>query len=259
MNRIGKLFTKIAAVMLAFAIAFTAVATYKIDANAQTSLQDVIPDKVRIDPLVTRNMTICMKLVDAGYKVKNLKTNSKNLKVFVTRLSRYNSSSSYKTLVNIGCFATKVGKYKVSFTLDNGSKKIKRNVTVYCKTGYGVKKVTLGGKRIDIDNPGAMAPVEGGVLKVKLNKNYVLKGIELESYTANDQKNMTRIPVKNGQYIKLSKIVEKDNYQGSNYIYSHHYEDMVAPTRIIVKYKDKKTQIEGYQSFLLHLLVNYVR
>ncbi len=259
MNRIGKLFTKFAAVMLAFAIAFTAVATYKIDVNAQTTLQDEIPDRVRIDPLVTRNMAICMKLVDGGYQVKNLKTSSKNLKVFVTRLSRYNASTTYKTLINIGCFATKVGKYKVSFTLDNGKKNIKKSVTVYCKTGYGVKKVTLGGKRIDLDNNGAMAPVEGGVLKVQLNKNYVLKGIEMEIYTANDRKNMTKVPIKNGQYITLSKIAEKDNDPGSSYIYSHHYEEMVAPTRIIVRYEDKKTKIKSYQSFPLYLLVNYVR
>ncbi len=275
MKKMSKILARVMAAVMAIAFVFTAVPAFSFDAKAAETVQDEIPTKARIYVRVINNYAIKINLRESGYKIKNLKSSSSNLKVFNT----YENSStntygdSYKSQLEIGCYARQEGVYKVSFNLVKGSKKTKKTVIVYAKNDGPFKKVTFAGKNLDVYD-GGMAPADSGVFKAVMNKGYRLKKIEMEVNVIKDDSysesskyintNRSATVIKNGAKVNLSNVAYKylSSYTSS---YSSEYnslteeEDMVALTQFRVTYVDKYTKQEMYATYSMYKLVNFAK
>ncbi len=260
------LFRALALVLMA-AFIFTAVPSVAMTAKAADETTDSIPSKVRIYPYFVDNYAIEIGLVDSGYKLKNLKSNDSNLKVYNT--GKTNSTySGYKTEFDIGCYARKPGKYKVSFTLVKGSKKLKKTVTVFAKADEPIKKVTFAGKRIDsyidYDYAGRMGFPDSGAFSVKMRKGYKLVGINVKTYL-HSTNTYSESTYTNSSYVDKA-ISNGDTVSLSDVAYKYYYkyqenetfeENMVAETVFEITYKDKYTKEEVTTQYSLYKLVNF--
>ena len=265
MNKNNKLF-RILAVLFALALTIMAIPSVNVKAATSSEVKDEIPTKVRIMSRSVYSSAIQIKLVDEGYKLKNLKSNNTNLKVYNTYVEEA-TDSDYNTEFRIGCYARKTGKYKVSFDLVKGSKKTHKSVTVFAKDDEPIKKVTFGNKRVDYNytsnsgNYGRMGYPDSGVLKVTMRGGYKLKKIEIgkyetKSYSDGDvYSSENYVEVSNGATITLSDVPY--TYKNTSSSYANETEYMVAETEIRVTYIDKYTKTEATRIFDIYKLVKW--
>ncbi len=257
----NSIFLKAIAVILTLAFVFAAVPAFRYEAKA-AGVKDVIPAKVRIYSRSVSNSAIEIFMVQAGYKITGLKSNSSNLKVYNTRTGA-SYEEGYGSELRIGCYARKEGTYKVSYTLVNGKSKIKKTTTVYAKNDGPFKSVKFAGQRLDLRDDGDygyMAKKNSGKFEVKLNKGYKLKGIEVRSYALNGSstKEVTK-KISNKANVTLSDVPYKYSYSSSydGTVYEN-TEYMVARTVFAVTYTDKYSKQEKTSTYELYRLVRWV-
>ncbi len=257
MNKVVSAIKRFAALVLVFAFMFSVVPSLSINVKAADTVKDVIPTKVRTQArMVSREFSI--NIVEGGYKIANLKSYNKNLKVYVTQQHNYSDTASdkYKSQLKVGMYALKEGKYKVTFNLVKGNKKTKRTVTVFAYNDEPVKRYKFAGKTVDDDS--RMVTADAGNFKVIMNKGYKLKSIRVitnvqDSYFKDWYsmwQNQPGVYIKNGQYVSLSKIARRCNHSGE-------YEnEMVAGTFFKVTYIDKYSKEEKETGITLYKMVN---
>ncbi len=210
-----------------------------------------VPSKIRIYPNSVYESSIYITLDKPGDVIKNIKTSSKNLKAKETRIyidvdyDGYVDSNSR----SISLYATKTGKYTVSFDIygANNKKKSSKKVTVQVDTSP-LKSITFDGKAI-----GYTTTKSSGKLKVTMNKGYTLKKIEVGKYVkkksnGTTQTNMKYTKIKNNAKITLSKVpYQYDSESGtlnpkageSQSYYKSWEKEIYAPTEIKITYYDK--------------------
>lgn len=206
---------------------------------------------------------ISVNLGTYGKNIKNIKTNSKNLKAKLTSL---NLNTTQNTGY-IGVYAKKTGNYKVTFDVYNAkNKKVKslsvkvRVLSAVSSNNYPFKSLTFDGKYYDYSTLYTKGSVK---INVKMNKGYKLKKIEYRTYskptvtystsTSKSISNTEKTTkTANGKAIKLGRYA---SYSGYSYVYestyspdynyeSHNmYTSLLAPTTVTITYQDKKKQI----------------
>ncbi|MCR5343380.1 MAG: hypothetical protein K6E70_08470 [Butyrivibrio sp.] len=228
--------------------------------------RNYMPKKVRIRVDSAVNHAIEAEY-DGVVHVENIKTNSKKFKAFNTRVVTAYRDEELTTEIDLGFYALKEGKYKVTFDIvkEDGSRE-KKKVKVYAYNDYAFKKITFGGKQIPYpileEFPRMNYPAKGK-FKVTMNPGYKLVRIEKISYkhvTKDDgaiksEKDITTF--KNGSTVDLSDVAYKVYFKFYGYeAYSH---EMNAQTQFRIYYKDKYSKTIEYSDFHLFKLVNYAK
>ena len=226
-----------------------------------------VPSRVRVFPRSYDDNAIEMTLPEHGAEIKNIKVNKGGLVARVTRYDDYrpseNSSSDEDLEANIGIYAKKTGKYKVSFDFYSAEdKKISSHtVTVFVKSDSPVKSFTYGGKEREyLEN----IPASGRV-KVVMNKGYTLKNLEMGSYKRKKTEDgysseIVYKTIRNGAKITLSKNPYYYEYSygklsDKKNSYSFHMnKNILAYTYIRITYKDKWTKLTDTRSYSLSQL-----
>lgn len=215
--------------------AFTLIAFCFLFANVMTvSAEEKIPGKVYVDPYWTvkdklKNTTKLRVVTEqfhefkveygAGDKIKNLKVNKKGMSAAVTYSRSENSAAEDYGYSEITLYATKPGKYKVSFNVvgADGKKVAKKSVTVQAVNGSGViKKVTFGkqtvleksatlknGTKKTVYKENFKVKGSSGKMKVTPNSQYKITGMVVVSLDKNGKEVYKKI--KNGGTVTLSK------------------------------------------------------
>ena len=218
---------------------------------------------------------ILVNLGSTGQTIKNIKTNSTNLKAKLTQLSISTYSSTRTGYV--GVYAKKTGNYKVSFDVYNAkNKKVKSlsvNVRVIKPTAsnsYPFKSITFDGKAYNYTT--TLYTKNSVKVDVKMNSGYTLKSIEYKTYskpkvtsstststnTTNEQLTTKVKKIKNNMTFSL-KLGHYADYYAYDYAYSSTYSDysyeshslstnVLAPTIVVITYqtKDKQTRTAMY-------------
>lgn len=239
--------------------------TYKYDAKKGVVFQN----RLRVDLLSFYGGTSEIYLENADYYVASVKCNKAGLFAKVTFDDKSTDDDTYFTVsevsdakfrrfVNIDYYATKKGKYTVTFTIKNaaGKKVCSKKITVYagyptCATktlSYaGTKYETYGSVHINTKKA-------SGKLKVAANSGYKIKKIEVAT-THDAEGNPVFKKIKNGKKIKLAK---ETKYNATWYSYESSYGDYVYKTNsgtsydylkpmtiIKVSYYDKLLKIDN--------------
>ncbi len=239
---------KIVCCMLAIGMLASLMLVPNVQAKAST-----VPAKVHVT--VLSRSYINVKLDAGDYKIANLKSSSK--KNLIVRTTYVDSESDYSGSANISVYATKKGKYKVSFDVVDRNNKVRKHHTVQVfAVSDAVSKVTIGGKALyDAENPvfGTMVfPKAAGKLKVKMAKGYSIKSIEVTTYDKSGN-GVTKV-VKNGKKIKLGKFRSKYISSSNGPGYEYWSADLFARTYISISYVDKYTNEESWDSFSVYRL-----
>lgn len=274
-----KLTKKITAIVLSFALflsLFLSVGQVSEAAASATALKKSIPSKMRIlpyseysydsTPLRTHASAIYVPFASYDNCISNIKVSSSALKAKYTSAYKTDSPDSiYPSFGGIGLYATKEGKYKVSFdvlTKKGGPKLYSKTVTVYVKSDSPFSSVKYAGK--DIVN--RIQTKAKGKLRIKMNKGYKLKSIEVGTFSRNtpqkkdnsyenyvststyESSSLTFKKVKNNSVITLGtntnynyryELTKRDDY----YYLGHNLEDTIlAQTVIQITYVDKYTK-----------------
>lgn len=239
--------------------------TYKYDKKKGV----IYESRTRADMLTRYDGGIDVYLEDAGNYVSSVKVNKSGLFAKVTsdrKLKSENSSylvSSYpdaktKRRISIDFYATKKGKYTVTFIVKNskGKKVTSKKVTVYA--GYPTsptKTLTYAGNEYYTYGSSSINTKKtSGKLKFKANSGYQIKKIEVA--TSFDSKGEPIFKkVKNGAKITLAK---ETKYTEITYEYDSSYGDYISKyqngtsydflkpmTVIRVSYYDKLLKING--------------
>lgn len=161
-----------------------------------------------------------------GDRIKNLKSNSSNMRVKADSIYSAYSENSY-----IHIYCKKAGTYKLSFDLYTKSNK-KRNsysITVYAAkcwklTNSNIKSIQLDGKDIENDivlQPGTDARLyyttkTSAKVKVTVSKNVTLKKIQVSTYSKNGT--FVEKTIKNGSKAVFSTIGMKSDYNEADSI-----------------------------------------
>ena len=286
---------KITSVLLIMAMCISVFAQSTVLTKAETTqkmdmsvkaLKKAVPSVVRIYPhnqytYVSQDFTTAfyVPFLTSNNCIANIKTSTKNLIAKVCeetkRVSESNNIGDYSNYSVIGLYATKEGKYKVSFDVlqkKGGKKLYSKTVTVYVKSDSPFKSITYNGKDM------YMNPIQTkakGKLKVKMNKGYTLKSIEVGTYTKTVDKKesdenskseeiryeMTYKKVKNNSTIQLgtkggySYNLSTSQYQWDDYksySYSCHLNDYIlADTCVKVTFVDKYTKKSAIYTYYL--------
>lgn len=257
-----KLSKKLSTLFATFALLAALLIGSTITASAAGT---AIPKKIRIFPGSIDNYTTNFDLPALGDKIKNLKSNSKNLYVKQTAGRDYKSSwdtSSNGSSVTLGMYAKKAGTYKVTFDIysSNNKKKSSKTITVYAKSDLPIKKFTYGGKVYKYN----VNQKSSGKIQVKMNSGYKLKKIEVGKYqvknTANGKESEIKYTtIKNGSKITLSKVPYTYEYKSGSLTESYYSNSfskgMNAETLIRITYTDKYTKQSATTTYSLSRFV----
>lgn len=189
-----------------------------------------------------------VQFVSNGDRITNLKTNSKNLSAKVTQIEDDSKSGSNKAC--IGLLAIKKGIYKVTFDIrDSDGKKISSHtVKVYVNKDYPIKKVTFDGKVMRR----MITEKKSGKISVSMKKGYTLKEIHIRTFDGNGKQKVIRVKnnseITLGIYPRYYKEQEYENRYSLN-------TGILAPTEIIISYKDKFTKEVEKRTYLLERVV----
>lgn len=205
----------------------------------------------------TYNTPVRVAYSKEGHSIKNIKSNSSDLLIKQTyqNWSSYNSSNLSNNYAEIGMYAKKAGKYKVTFSVCNEKNKVvsKHTVNVTATTTYNspIKNVTFAGKNNYFIG---VTSKKSGKFKVTMNKGFKLKSITMQTYNA--QGNLVEKKIKNNANVTLGEYAYKseDNYESSNsdswrYYY---YTNMMATTVFQVQYQNTKTKEVGTIQYSLY-------
>ena len=244
---------KILAAVLSLFMALALVPA--IPAQAAASIE--VNSKVRTYPNEEGSIYVYIE-GDSDTTLKSAKSSSKDLIAKVTDKSEYESATSNNRSYSISTFSKKSGKYTVSLSFSDGSKK---KVTVY-NYPHPVKSVKIDGKNILENTNKSKAKV-----KVTMNKGAKLKKVEYSyskkySYEDGYYYEDYYKTFKNGGTIKINKQQGKSH---SSYEDSYDYTDeetgkttttsykstndsdyLLAYTYVRVTYTDKYTGEEDY-------------
>ncbi len=239
--------------------------TYKYDKKKGV----IYESRTRADMLTRYDGGIDVYLEDAGNYVSSVKVNKSGLFAKVTSDRKLKSENGYYSLTDfsdakpkrratIDFYATKKGKYTVTFVVKNakGKKVTSKKVTVYAgyptsptetMTYAGTKYYTYGSISISTKK-------SSGKLKFKANSGYQIKKIEVAT-TFDSDGNPVFKKVKNGKKITLAKetkytkiFYEYDSSYGeyiSKYSNGTSYDFLKPMTVIRVSYYDKLLKING--------------
>lgn len=182
------------------------------------------------------------------------------------------SNTQEQPYAMIGLYAKKNLNTVVTFDVfdANGKKKESKSVKVVAKsnpttTKPPFKSITFNGKPLVY---GKLYTKSSGTLKVKMNSNFKLVSIKVGTYTTPKKQStssdscvimkneMTYKTVKNNQKIKLGTNCDTYSYvygtQDSNYYSSSYETRILAPTQILITYKNKKTKATGTLSYTIY-------
>ena len=195
-------------------------------------------------------------LDNAGDRVTNIKSSSKNLiatktreRVYTTTEKDYDTGkmvteTKYGTAY-ISFFAKKAGTYTVTFDVTKSDGTVRCTKTITVKTNSyttstvnPVKSIKYAGK--DLYNYYPYTTKTSGKLKVTLKKGYKLVSIEIGKY--NSAGEIVYKKVKNNSKITLSKKrVTKSEYKYTSGSSAYVSDDLFPCTRIKITCKNKKT------------------
>lgn len=276
-----KIAKKVLSTMLALAVAVTCITipatpvqaaprttSYVYDAKTGINYQD----KIRC-PIGEHGTTSYLYSAGSGDYIAKAKADSKDLIVKVTQKTNYlGNSYGYISVPNkegyeiirshyaISYFSTKPGKYTVTLTINNAKKKkiATKKVTVYVNNiSFPFKSIKFAGK--DIGGTQTFSKTSGA-LKIKMNKTYKLKKIEVGKYDKASYSEYspepTYIPVKNGASITLAQKtafksgVRDDSYYDSSY-YDHNY---ICPVTFVrITYVDTLLNTQYTNTYRIYL------
>lgn len=230
---------------LLMVITMIAVPTPTLAAET-TQAKTSVPTKVRVYPQSYDNSAISFDYANAGDKIANLKTSSKNLVARQTYHRTEVGTSSDENVAEIGLYAKKAGKYTVSFDIyseDGSVKRSSHKITVFAKADAPVSSVKLDGKDLS-EYAYTMVNKKSAKLSVKMTKGYKLQKIVVRTYDK-DGKYVEKA-AKNNKKITLGKYPYSYTYSYassySNYRYNYWKKYLNAPTYIEITYKDKWTK-----------------
>lgn len=223
-----------------------------------------IPKKIRIYPRYTGGWDRWN--IPAGCTVKNIKTNSANLKAKLTYSESRKDSSESTSSIGISFYAQKEGTYTLSFDVYNakGKKVSTEKIKVYVRSDSPVKSVSVTG----LDAKTGYVAKKTGTLKVSMNPGYTLKKIEVGKNKViknGDNKHTEEVytTVKNGSKITFNTTPYTYKYSytsgsPSDAYYSYHKQsskEAMATTYVRITYVDKYTKTEetttyGYSKLL---------
>ncbi|WP_026525763.1 hypothetical protein [Butyrivibrio sp. MB2005] len=256
---------------LLFAAILLVTGNHAITAKAvQFSVRDTFPPRnytpkrirIRVDSAFNHAMEA---EYDGAVHVENIKTYSKKFKAFNTQTLTAYRNNELITEIDMGFYALKAGKYKVTFDIvkEDGSRE-KKKIMVYAYDDYPIKKITFGGKQIPypaLDEFPRMNYPAKGKFKVTMTPGYKLVRIEKISYKHATKENgeietvKDIKKVKNGSSVALSNVAYKVAFKFYGYEVSSH--EMNAQTKFRIYYKDKYSKTLEYRDFVLYKLVNY--
>mgnify|MGYP006934544629 CR=1 FL=1 len=254
-----KLIKKMTCVFFALLMVITMIAVPTLaagTAQAKTS----VPTKVRVYPQSYNNSAISFDYANAGDKIANLKTNSKNLVARQTYHRTEVGTSSDENAAEIGLYAKKAGKYTVSFDIyseDGSVKRSSHKITVFAKADAPVSTIKLDGKDLS-EYAYTMINKKSAKLSVKMASGYKLQKIVVRTYDK-DGKYVEKT-VKNNKKITLGKYPYSYAYgyksDYSNYRYNYWRKYLNAPTYIEITYKDKWTKQSETTTYMVSRLAD---
>lgn len=232
-----KCFKKAACMLLALTLALgvLVVPSVPVQAASKATLDSKKAHVIVNTGFSSSNDEIVVSFAKGDYKLKNVKSSSKNLKVTVTNI--YSHSSKYDEQVYpygsaaLEFYAKKKGTYKVSFDVVDkaGKKTSSHKVTVYADSTEEIKNVTLNGKYFSGYTTKTKAK-----FKVTLGKKAKLKYITMTTYDKKG-KAVTK-KIKNNQTVTLGNY--RSISKNSNDSWSS---SLLAETRFEVFYKSEYT------------------
>lgn len=217
-----------------------------------------VPDKVRIHTNM-ESMDLNFSYAAYGDKVINIKTSSKNLKAKVTYINQETGILSSNTLEGgISLYASKKGKYTVSFDMVNASGTLRKHykVTVYAFDDAAIKSVTVGKNVLDDTQYSCYLKGSSGKVTVKLNSGYKLKKIEYGVWN-NAKNEMVYKTIRNMSKIKYSTTLVEFNqeYSSTDLSYHTYMSSLAALTELRITYIDKYSRGTLTESYYLYKLV----
>ncbi len=231
-----------------------------MDAQA-AELYGSVPKKVRIYVQEQDLEAITFDYSTYGEYIQNIKTSSKNLKAKQVSDWQEIGDETAVNYASIGLYASKKGKYNVSFDIYNadGTKKSSHKVTVYAYDDYPLKSITIGNKDITLITEEDGAPniitAKSGKVKVTLNEGYKLNSLSYATY--NEDGSVALNTFKNGKKITLGTNIPKDTadlFEGE-YNLKYWQTQLFAPTVFLIEYKDKYTKQVYYTTYVVYKMV----
>lgn len=240
--------------------AFAMLLMLPVAVKAET--KDSIPTKVRIYKASTTPWSrtrMQIKFIDSGKVIKNLKSNSKNLKVAIVgqRIIDSNNSANNSSEYEIGMIALKKGTYTVSYDIVKKGKVVSKNtIKVYaypdpievklegCSNSYyGTKKTAKLNVKAQKGN--TIKKIEVGTYKVKKSKQ-----TESTESSKEEKSEIVYKKVKNNSKINLGtkgyyyKYVSEyySPYDETYYYNESENSEMISYTGVRVTYVDKYTK-----------------
>lgn len=233
-----RLAKKISCLVLAFTLVLGVFAVPATPVQAASKAK--VTKKVRMymydSNIDVDSSAISVEFANKGDKIKNLKTNSKDLVAIQTGKSASSYTDS-KDTATIGLIAKKTGTYKVTFDVFPQSGKKKRSShTVTVKVDNRPVVVKFAGKQVN-GKDSVYTKKSKGKLSVKLLKGLKLRKIELGYYDKKgDWKTKT---VKNNKNINLSAFFNyKYNDKYDDYWYNSSSSSLSSYTSVYVYYRD---------------------
>ncbi len=220
------------------------------------------------------NSPIEINIDTINQNIANLKSSSPYLKVFCTyKYFSTDSSSSSNKIAKVGIYATKAGKYTVSYDIVDENNAVIKSESVIVKvtkfSNYSTPfKVAKIGSHNFLKTTSSIVSFKSGKISFKMKKGYKIQKIEVGTYgkvttsdlSSSKSNSMEYVEVKNNKRIKLGSNTYKYKYESSySYgAYKSESENMDAPTNIRVTYTDKNGD-ECTTTFYVYRLINYVK
>ena len=245
--------------------AFFAVVAMLLGCTISTWARDI---KKNYRVTVGNDRTISLKL-DAGETISKVKVNKKGLKLKVSksynettivdkkRAEEYNKTADkdnkveeYRT-VELIAFATKAGKYKVTFDIKKGKKTVKRKqkITVYVTNGSPIKSVKFGGKKYTLlgkyqgskyrdpfeTHTSFVTKKSKGKLSVTTNPGYKVVAIVHSQYGKNGYEKEVKGASVNLYTSKTETESDVREYRGTKYVWKNVDNTAVAYFTVYLK------------------------
>ena len=254
-----KIIKKMAGVVFAICMAVAVIAVPDLDASAQATLESSNVD-IMVDSQYSSIIRVKYSQGDA--QIKNIKTNSKNLIARQTEQEYRKYEDSYDKdtpfgYAEIGLYARKAGKYKVTFDVCDaaGAKVSKHTVKVSASENvegtFPIRKATFANKTDAFYN---LSNKASGKFKVVMNKGYKLESITMTYYNA-EGKSVTET-IKNNATVSLGSYAYKNEYEYSSkysdYWYYNLSTNLFANTEFRVTYRNKKTKALGSTYYTIY-------